>query len=97
MSTATHPLDEYDPRHSPPVRRDRNGHSLLNARRMRELREATGLSQEQAAVYAGCGRNTLQRIESGVASPRLDTLRRILDLYGEQLGRFLSIADLIDG
>jgi len=51
---------------------------------------------EHAAAFAGIGRNTLQRIENGKADPRITTLRKILDLYGERLGSFLSIDDYVE-
>ena len=43
-------------------------------RRVRRLRTASGLTQEQVAGVAGIGRVTLARIESGEQSPRLETL-----------------------
>jgi transcriptional regulator with XRE-family HTH domain len=85
-------FDTPDPFHNPPLRGD-----IVRIRELRETREAAGLSQEQAAVYSGCGRNTLQRLESGASSPRIDTLRRLLDVYGSRLGKFLPVGDYIDG
>ncbi|MBI4306811.1 MAG: helix-turn-helix transcriptional regulator [Chloroflexi bacterium] len=43
-------------------------------RRARQIRIASGLTQEQVASVAGIGRVTLARIESGDQSPRLETL-----------------------
>jgi transcriptional regulator with XRE-family HTH domain len=51
---------------------------------------------EHAAAFAGIGRNTLQRIENGKADPRITTLRKILDLYGDRLDVFLSIDDYVE-
>lgn len=71
---------------------------LVEFARLRVTRLSTGLTQEQAAVYAGCSRNTLQRLEAGRSAPKVATLRRLLDLYGspQHLNRFLSIEDFID-
>jgi transcriptional regulator with XRE-family HTH domain len=43
-------------------------------RRVRQLRIASGLTQEYVANVAGVGRVTIARIESGDQSPRLETL-----------------------
>ena len=68
----------------------------VNLRALRQTRIDAELSMEHAAAFAGIGRNTLQRIENGKADPRITTLRKILDLYGDQLGSFLSIDDYIE-
>ncbi len=44
---------------------------------MTELREATSLSQLEAATRAGMSRDTWSRIERGAHIPRLDSLLRI--------------------
>lgn len=73
--------------------------SLALARRLRDHREAAGLTQEKAAERAGLSRNHYQLLESGLsdrakktpANPRLSTL---LDL-SEALG--CKVSDLVDG
>ena len=45
--------------------------------RVRMLREARNLTQEQLAASAGIGRITLVRIEAGQRSPRYETLVRL--------------------
>lgn len=49
--------------------------------RLRELREARGLTQTEAAERAGIGRNTLYRTEQG-ENPTLHTVIRLLRAYG---------------
>ena len=50
--------------------------------RLREAREAAGLSQDRLAANAGIGRSTLVRIEHDHACPRLATKRVIADALG---------------
>ena len=69
---------------------------IVNLRALKKTRLDTGLSMEHAAAFAGIGRNTLQRIENGKADPRITTLRKILDLYGDRLDVFLSIDDYVE-
>ena len=45
--------------------------------RIRERREAAGLTQTELATRAGIGRVTLTRIEQGEHSPRTETLTAI--------------------
>jgi len=84
------PLDEDFPRCHAVLRGN------VNLRALRQTRLDADLSLEHAAAFAGIGRNTLQRIENGKADPRVTTLRKILDLYGDRLGSFLSIDDYLD-
>ncbi len=53
------------------------------AARIRHLREAARMTQEQLATAAGIGRVTLVRIEHGEPQMTLEELRQAL---GEQLG-----------
>ena len=50
--------------------------------RIRELREAAGLTQEALAVRAGVGRVTLVRVERGEQSPRFETLVAVARALG---------------
>ena len=84
------PLDEYFPGCHAVLR------GSVNLRALRQTRIDAELSMEHAAAFAGIGRNTLQRIENGKSDPRITTLRKILDLYGDRLGSFLSIDDYIE-
>lgn len=46
-------------------------------KRIRQLREAVGYTQDALAVMAGIGRITLVRLENGEQSPRLKTLNAV--------------------
>jgi len=52
---------------------------------VREARLAAGLSQRELARRAGIPQPTLSRIERGRASPRFDTLDRLLRACGKAL------------
>ncbi|MBI2938963.1 MAG: helix-turn-helix transcriptional regulator [Chloroflexi bacterium] len=60
------------------------------ARRCRELREAAGLSQIEAAAMIGVDQSVLSRIESG--GRRVDTLllQRLADAYGVSAAAFFE-------
>ncbi len=45
--------------------------------RIRELREAAALTQEDLAHQAGISTSTLSRTERGAYQPRLDTLNKL--------------------
>jgi transcriptional regulator with XRE-family HTH domain len=47
------------------------------ARRIKDLREARGLSQEALAAKAGIHRVSLANIERGAKEPTFDTLERL--------------------
>ncbi|MGV9600723.1 helix-turn-helix transcriptional regulator [Streptosporangium sandarakinum] len=47
--------------------------------RLRELREAHGLTQEQLGELAEVDRKTINRIENGMYSPHLDKVFQIAD------------------
>lgn len=52
---------------------------------LREARRAAGLSQRELARRTGVPQPTLSRIERGRASPRFDTLDRLLRECGKAL------------
>lgn len=53
---------------------------------MRTLREAAGLTPEQAARLTALERTTIGKIEAGqVRSPRISTLRALARTYGRSL------------
>jgi transcriptional regulator with XRE-family HTH domain len=58
---------------------------LQLAHRIRELREAKGLSQTQLAEMIETKQPSIARIESGRALPRLDVLQRIATALGMRL------------
>lgn len=57
--------------------------------RIREAREELTWSQERLAERADLDRVTVVRIETGVASPRLDVLFLIADALGVPLHRLI--------
>ncbi|MBP0629948.1 helix-turn-helix transcriptional regulator [Cupriavidus sp. AcVe19-6a] len=46
-------------------------------KRIRELRQATGLSQEAFADHVGFARTYMSRIETGAANPSLDAIETL--------------------
>lgn len=58
---------------------------LRLAHRIRELREASGLSQAQLAERIATKQPSIARIESGRMLPRLDVLQRIASALGLRL------------
>jgi len=64
-------------------------------RRLRGLRDATGLNQSQAAEQAGLDRTTVSRAERG-DNPTLLTLIRLLRVYGriDGLETFIPVAEV---
>jgi transcriptional regulator with XRE-family HTH domain len=54
-------------------------------RRLRELREAAGLSQNELAHRLGCQQPAIARLEAGEASPNMRTLDRIANALGLEL------------
>lgn len=59
-------------------------------RRIRELREATGLSQEEFARRAGFARPFFGRIERGTQNISIETLGRIAVALGVDMGRLVE-------
>ncbi|BBH50769.1 hypothetical protein Pcatena_13560 [Parolsenella catena] len=64
---------------------------------LRDLRERSGLTQEQAAERAGMATNTYQRFERGISkkdkpvNPRLSTLISLAGAFGTDLGQLLVV------
>ena len=65
-------------------------------RRLRELRAAAGLTQEQLAEAAGddVSAASISRYERGAATPPLQVLDRVVGHLGHDLGSFFSWGDL---
>lgn len=58
--------------------------------RIKSLREAAGLSQNELARRAGVSQSGLSYIESGEKSPSVDTLLRIADALGVTVSELLN-------
>ncbi|PWK74529.1 DNA-binding XRE family transcriptional regulator [Streptomyces sp. CG 926] len=58
---------------------------------MRETRQTAGLTQEELVLRAGIERHTLNRIERGHASTRLDTLTVIADVLNVELSELVRL------
>jgi len=52
---------------------------------LREARRRHGLTQAQLAARARTSQAAISRIERGLVSPSVETLRSLLDLMGEEL------------
>lgn len=53
--------------------------------RIRELRLATGMTQEAFADHCGFARTYMSRIETGGANPSLDAIKALADALGIEL------------
>lgn len=60
--------------------------------RVRQLREARGLSREQLGVYAGTSASTVRNIEDGRKSPTLRSLEGIAQALGVNVTTLLKPA-----
>ncbi len=58
--------------------------------RIKELRHATGLSQEAFADRCGFARSYMSRIERGSANPSLDAIQIIADGFGVSVSRLFD-------
>lgn len=61
------------------------------ARRVREAREAAGISQEAMAWYSGLSRTYVGSLERGLMSPSVDAIVRVAHALG------VDPADLVRG
>ena len=59
--------------------------------RVKELRLATGMTQEAFADHCGFARTYMSRIETGGANPSLDAMKVLADALG------VKLADLFEG
>lgn len=69
--------------------------ALIGAR-IKEIRKATGLSQETLAERIGIDAKHLSRLEVGKGFPSLDTLERMAQALGVELREFFEFAHLDD-
>lgn len=58
--------------------------------RLRQLREARRLSQQDLAAATGITQRLLSEYETGKTQPRLDNLQRIATALGVSLGKLLD-------
>lgn len=58
--------------------------------RLAEVRQAKGMTQEQLAAATGVHRVTIARIETGVASPNAETLKRLADALGVRMDDLMT-------
>ncbi len=58
--------------------------------RLRELRQARGLSLRALAEQAGVSAGLLSQIERGLVDPSLATLRSLADVFGESVARLFE-------
>jgi transcriptional regulator with XRE-family HTH domain len=58
--------------------------------RLRELRDAQGLTQQAWAERAGVRQATVSQIESGTSRVDLDVLERLADALGKEPGELLE-------
>jgi transcriptional regulator with XRE-family HTH domain len=71
---------------SPKPRRDDIIYDVMTPMQLiRSTRERAGLSQRQLAVRAGTTQAAVSRLERGVVSPTIETLRQLLLAMGEEL------------
>lgn len=62
--------------------------------RLREIREARGLSQYGAAKELGIDRAQMHRWESGKVAPSIEGLVKLADFYGVTVDQLLGRAPL---
>jgi transcriptional regulator with XRE-family HTH domain len=58
--------------------------------RIRDLRRATGLSQEEFAEKCGFARTYMSRIETGGANPSLDAIQTLATALKTPIGELFS-------
>lgn len=58
--------------------------------RIREIRDARGLTQLRVAVDAGITPTALARIEAGKAMPKLDTAKKLADVLGVKVDDLIA-------
>ena len=58
--------------------------------RLAEVRKAKGISQERLARLSGVSRLTIARIETGITSPTIITLKKIADALCVTVGELIG-------
>jgi transcriptional regulator with XRE-family HTH domain len=64
--------------------------STLVRRRIRQLRDNAGLTQERLCELAGISSDAISRIEGGVRVPRLDTLEKLARVFDTDVSSLVS-------
>lgn len=72
----------------PTVRRKQLGNAL------RRLRQAAGISMEEAASHLDCARSRVSQMETGRSAPRKPDLEALLRLYGADEQTAVALEDL---
>lgn len=67
-----------------------NDNTLLLGQKIRQLRTAQGLSQEELALRAGMNPAHLGHIERGLKSPTIDTISKIADALNVELSQLFD-------
>lgn len=78
-----------DPSYRPRVEGFAAAGTQALGKRIRELREAAGMTQGRLAAAAGIGRITLVRIENGEQSPRYGTLAAVAQAFGRPVAEIM--------
>lgn len=70
----------------------------MNGKRLAELRQEAGLSQEALGYRAGIHGVHVHKLEVGkVKNPGVGTLQDLADVLSEVLGRLITVDDLLNG
>ena len=84
-------LQEGDPEDSTEHRTPaQDGRVLVDITRLKAARQASGLSQREAAERSGLNLSSIRRYEQGNARPTVTTLRKLAFLYGSPARWFLA-------
>lgn len=63
-------------------------------RRLKQYRVACGLTQDQVASILNINRTTYTKYETGVSEPSIDTLNRIVSIFGIDFNSLLGEKDI---
>lgn len=66
-------------------------------RRLKQYRVACGLTQDQVASILNINRTTYTKYETGVSEPSIDTLNRIVSIFGVDFNSVLGEKDMSEG
>lgn len=62
--------------------------------KIRQIRTEKGLTMSEVALYSGLAQSTLSHIESGKATPNIDTLIKIASVLGVRPEELLAGSDV---
>ncbi len=62
-------------------------------KRLQQVRQARGLTQETLAEVLGVHVRTVRHMEAGVYSPRFDTLEKLAEVLGVEVKALFSFGD----